>query len=351
MGTFEDFVRYGLPGYIFVASALFASAIMGLLPNNYEVYKDFADIVGAALLIIGPLIGFIIHQVYFVYFDWKESYTKPTRGCIGFIYDSYIQSAKYKANSIDKNMVRAQSFIAWKFLTTNFEKDFKIDSLFINRLRNLRNYSHSFGSIVTSSIFSVVFGILIFFFALHGPAEFTADEFRYGLSVSALCKAINDDKYGIALKEPDNSIKRLNELLQTANFYDLWIQKGKQVDLPEELRDLITTTASYRNTNFTALNQLQKENILKLNRVIIEKSYPQASPKKPWDKKPYIYLFFAVHLIICALFYSKRKELMKRINELEIGIVLFQKDSFVEYLDKLIRLESDNYDILKKIRE
>lgn len=235
MGTFDDFVRYGLPGYIFIISVLFCLAIVGALPDNYDFYKAFAGVAGVVALVVGPLIGFIIHQVYFTYFDWKESYTKLTRKCILFIFNAFINSDKCQQNPIDENLIKKLSFITWKFLTTNFEKDFKIDNLFIRRLRSLRNFSHSFGSIITSSILSMFSGIVI---------------------------------------------------LAIGHF-------GKPL---------------------------------------------------------YIIIFFIVHFLLIALFYTKRKEILSRIDDLEIGMVLLRKTKFVDYLDNLIRLETENKDILSKVR-
>ena len=234
MGSFQEFVRYALPGYMFVGSVLFCLAIAGVLPADYQAYERFAGIVGATILVVGPLLGFIIHQIYFVYFDWRESYTKLTRGCIAFIFNAFLESDTYKENPVDKTLVRDQSFVAWKFLTTNFQDDFKIDELFITRLRSLRNFSHSFGSIILSSILSL-------------------------LSATAV-----------------------------------WIP-----------------------------------------------AFRRPSP---------ICLFFGLHLLLISLFYSKRREVLHRINELEVGIVLLNKQVFIDYLEKLMRLECENKKILSAIR-
>jgi len=235
MGTFEDFIRYGLPGYILLGSIVSVLTLAAILPINYDIYKDFANIVGATILVVGPLIGFIIHQLYLVFFDWKESYTKLSRGCIAFIYIAFLQSDQAKTLQADENLVKDQSFIAWKFLTTNFEKDFKIDSLFINRLRSLRNYSHSFGSIATSSILSILTGAVVFALSCTKPLG--------------------------------------------------------------------------------------------------------------------IIIYFATHLVLISLFYGKRRELLRRINEMEIGIVLKHKVLFIDYMAKLTQLELDNRPILSLIRK
>jgi len=235
MGNFEDFLRYGLPGYIFIASIISVLMVLGILPFDINFYKDFLTIIGVSLIIIGPLVGFIIHQIYFVYFDFRESYTKPTRGCIALIYNFFLKSTKYKSN-IDNKLILKQSFVTWKFLTTNFEKDFKIDDLFIRRLRNLRNYSHSFGSIVTSSIISVLAGLSLIIIKWQGNCLF-------------------------------------------------------------------------------------------------------------------LLIFLLTHILVFVLFYTKRRELIERIDELEVGIVILNKDIFIGYLDRLINLELENMTTLTMARK
>ena len=151
MGSFNDFIRYGLPGYLLLLTVLLLCLCLGLISNDPETYKDYVGILVAMLLIIGPLIGFLIHQIYFVYFDWRESYTKPSRGCIGLMIQLFMDANPQE--KINKSVLQKYSFLTWKFLTTNYEDSFKVDDLFIKRLRSLRNYSHSFGSIIATNIF------------------------------------------------------------------------------------------------------------------------------------------------------------------------------------------------------
>lgn len=151
MGNFEDFIRYGLPGYIFLISLLFALGNMPFIRIDLDLIKNYASIIGTTLLIMGPLVGFLIHQVYFIYFDRKESYNKLSRNCIQMIYVSYLESGFFKPD-MNIEQVEKNSFVAWKFLSTNFDANFKIESLFLSRLRSSRNYSHAFGAILTSII-------------------------------------------------------------------------------------------------------------------------------------------------------------------------------------------------------
>lgn len=169
MGNFDDFIRYGLPGYILLLTLFFLSMFVGIITSDLTRYKEYLVIIGATVLIIGPLIGFIIHQIYFLYFDWRESYTKPSRGCIGIMIKVFEENNPQKG--FDAKTLQKYAFLTWKFLTTNYEKDFKIDDLFIKRLRSLRNYSHSFGGIITSNIISVFLCTLALFFNLNSYRE------------------------------------------------------------------------------------------------------------------------------------------------------------------------------------
>ena len=51
--------------------------------------------------------------------------------------------------------------------------------------------------------------------------NFYAGKFKPPHTVEGLCKAINSDDYGIPLHTDDNTIERLNEFLETADFMTL----------------------------------------------------------------------------------------------------------------------------------
>ena len=159
MGSFEDFIRYGFPGYVLISSILVATWLAGLIPTTAIDNGSLATVVGAAILIVGPLFGFLVHQVYFLYFDTFESYEKVSRPCIKIL--AQIFRDKISESKITETEIQRQAFMAWKLLTTNFEKELKLDALYITRLRSLRNFSHSFGAIATSSIISILVSFLI----------------------------------------------------------------------------------------------------------------------------------------------------------------------------------------------
>jgi hypothetical protein len=221
MESFQDFIRYGLPGYIFIGSILFCLFITGGLPQEKAFYDTFATIAGTIGLVIGPLIGFIIHQIYLTYFDWKESYTKLTRKCINVIYQSYLLSDFFKTKLADRSLVQRLASTTWIVLTTNFEDDFKVDSLYIERLRSLRNFSHSFGAIVTSCFLSFVvtltillcshlagfLSVLVLWIALLGLA------LLFYLKRKELMARIDDFEVNIVLLRKSRFVEYLHDLL------------------------------------------------------------------------------------------------------------------------------------------
>lgn len=117
---------------------------------------------------------------------------------------------------------------------------------------------------------------------------FNSIEFKPPLSVQKLCSAINADKLGIMFKEPDNTIARLNELLEVPDLYEKLFYKGKvpkqggEALLPPDITELKSQTADYRSeqTKFTALNFDQQTKVKTMNRKLLEMTYPNETPKK-----------------------------------------------------------------------
>jgi hypothetical protein len=114
---------------------------------------------------------------------------------------------------------------------------------------------------------------------LKGSPEFSVDEFTTGLTVKALCKEVNKDNYGIEFKTINNTIERLNEILQIPNFYDICIKKKKSIKLNKYAQKLISVSKSYRHKNFSELSKDQQKNVSKLNRIILKTLYPKTCPK------------------------------------------------------------------------
>ena len=114
--------------------------------------------------------------------------------------------------------------------------------------------------------------------------EFSADEFQGGLTIKALCHEIERHGYAMEFTTQNDTIERLNEILRTPNFYDMYMKKTGSPRFSEYVRKLASKSKSYRNRKFSELSQEELNGILKLNRAILEESYPKTCPKVLFSK-------------------------------------------------------------------
>ncbi|MBN2058489.1 MAG: hypothetical protein JW782_06820 [Candidatus Saganbacteria bacterium] len=106
-------------------------------------------------------------------------------------------------------------------------------------------------------------------------AEF--ENSRY--DIKKLAQAVEADNYSLALKSKPGTLAWLNELLRTPNFYDIWKKKHPDVFLSEDAKRLIKETAGYRNKPWNKLTREQQLKIIRLNRLLLEATYPLLCPK------------------------------------------------------------------------
>jgi len=109
--------------------------------------------------------------------------------------------------------------------------------------------------------------------------DFSVGEFIPPLTIEKLCKVINDDSYDFTLKTTINTIDWLNELLKVSNFYDILLIKKPNISFSKNIKDLVDKTKDYRNKSFSFLNNAEQNNIKRLNRLLLKKTYPQETPK------------------------------------------------------------------------
>lgn len=155
MNDIRDFIRYGFPGYMLLGAAVAAlrNADARIVSNEFlEAHDTTASLL---LLIAGPFVGFLVHQIYFVYFDWTESYDKVRRPCLRILADWHSASS---STPLDDGRASRLAYVAWKFLMTNMTVEARISETFLRRLSDLHNYAHSFGAIVTSALLGAVVG-------------------------------------------------------------------------------------------------------------------------------------------------------------------------------------------------
>jgi hypothetical protein len=113
-----------------------------------------------------------------------------------------------------------------------------------------------------------------------GSFGFKEGEFKDNrYSLKNLARSIKADDYGIKTKAPDGSLKQVNELLRRPDFYEKWKAKDKKIFMSEDLKRLIKETEAYRDKPFAKLTKAQQQKIIRLNRLLLEATYPFFAPK------------------------------------------------------------------------
>ncbi|MFH1361884.1 MAG: hypothetical protein ABIH69_04440 [bacterium] len=116
------------------------------------------------------------------------------------------------------------------------------------------------------------------------PVDFSNEEFNNEQALKKLCESISHDgpfvQYNISFKTPDNTIERLNELLQMSNLYDVWFWPNeKTTRLGELIEDLVVETYEYRSNAYVDLSIENRVKIKRLNRLLLEALYSKFCPK------------------------------------------------------------------------
>lgn len=124
---------------------------------------------------------------------------------------------------------------------------------------------------------------------LFASSDFSEAEFDSQLTIEKLYKAIVADRYKGSIKDnnANEPINSLNELLEVPNFYDLLRVQKPAIVFPENITDLVNKTTNYRSKSFPGLNDEEKHNIKRLNRLLLEETYPQETPESLFSKTPY----------------------------------------------------------------
>jgi hypothetical protein len=110
------------------------------------------------------------------------------------------------------------------------------------------------------------------FFGYAPPDQeegFSTAEFKDRKTPEVLIKVIEDD--GFTVPSVGDPIQSLNEFLANASFYESWSAKHKE-SLPKEALDLI------------AVKEKSVDQIKRLNRLILETSYPTVCPISAGDE-------------------------------------------------------------------
>lgn len=105
-------------------------------------------------------------------------------------------------------------------------------------------------------------------------AEFDEPPFN----IKKLCKVIIADNYNVST-EGSGELKWLNALLKVPNFYDIIYAKKSHINFSKRITTLVDKTKDYRNKNFIDLKEHEQYTIRRLNRFLLEETYPQETPK------------------------------------------------------------------------
>jgi hypothetical protein len=108
--------------------------------------------------------------------------------------------------------------------------------------------------------------------------DFAAEEFKNRQAIRDLSDAIASDGYGIEPEADRDSVEWLNSILRTPGFYDIWRKKHPHVELTPEIRYLVRATNTYRHKRFEDLSPSQQRNIMLLNRLLLQLTYPDLCP-------------------------------------------------------------------------
>ncbi len=118
--------------------------------------------------------------------------------------------------------------------------------------------------------------------------DFYEDEFKPPLTLTRLCTAINNDQYGVSLNATINTPAWLNELLRGQNFYDMLHTKKHGISFSNTLMDLIHETNDYKTKSYSDLNNNEQNTIKRLNRLLLEETYPQETPKSSFSNGVFV---------------------------------------------------------------
>lgn len=119
------------------------------------------------------------------------------------------------------------------------------------------------------------------FLPQNDPNKFDDKEFGTKYHAEKLIDAITADSYGIPVDDGMNSLAKLNNFLKSTTFFDTWNASDKKVS-DHEIETLAQKTAMYRAESDGHIEHFKEKYIMRLNRMVLEKTYPELCPPSPW---------------------------------------------------------------------
>lgn len=168
----------------------------------------------------------------------------------------------------------------------------------IERIGILKNFLAKHFNITTSQLIdtlkwvktningAVIYTVLYARFVV--PPDFSVGEFISTLTIAGLCTVINADSYGVYLQAPINTLSWLNELLRIPDFYGILHPKKPDKGFSTTVMDLVNETNNYRGKNYADLDNDQQNTIKRLNRFLLEETYPEETPKSTFSNGVFV---------------------------------------------------------------
>ncbi len=118
------------------------------------------------------------------------------------------------------------------------------------------------------------------------------------MSIELLCEAIRRDALTFRFKSQDNTIERLNELIELPSLYNELKKRHPSLNLSDELMTRYKTIEKIVKENIKPNNDKTKEAIREFNRLLLEYIYPEATPIWPFlEDNEYNFIFGLATLI------------------------------------------------------
>jgi hypothetical protein len=147
----------------------------------------------------------------------------------------------------------------WKFLEKDYNEMYQI----LLSKNSFKNISAKKYNKITKIQIEELYNPLLY--------KFKNENFTKDYSLDSIFKPISNDLKSI-LFTTGNVIDFLNKLVETSSLYDTLLKK-KQIVLNSTGECLVYETNDYRKIIFRKLKSYQKNNILKLNRIVLELTY------------------------------------------------------------------------------
>ena len=118
----------------------------------------------------------------------------------------------------------------------------------------------------------------------HISFEFNKNEFGSSFSILDILQAIKvrNIRVDTKSKKDEININELNRILRIPNLYDSIISKKMRDRLSTEIINLEKYTKEIRQKKYHQLEDYQKNQLTRLNRLILEELFPEIVPKSSW---------------------------------------------------------------------